>query len=51
MNNIPQEDKHDLQLASLLMVKELFDIPGMQKEFQIWLNGNHSTNPVPKLSL
>lgn len=35
---IPQQDKQELQLASLLMVKELFDIPGMEEEFQQWLS-------------
>ena len=51
MNNIPQQDKQDLQLATIQIVKELFSIPGMQEEFQIWLNGKHSTNPVPNLPL
>lgn len=49
MNNIPQEDKQELQLATMELVKELFDIPGIEEEFQTWLNGKHSRNAVPKL--
>ena len=48
MNNIPQQDKQELQLATMELVKELFSIPGMQEEFQTWLNGKHSRNAVPK---
>ena len=47
MNNIPQEDKQELQLATMELVKELLYIPGIEKEFQIWLNGKHSRNAVP----
>ena len=51
MSNIPQEDKQELQLATMELVKELRYIPGIEEEFQTWLNGKHSRNAVPKLPL